>query len=341
MIADLKLDFSVLDGLFHDMDQLSPNDQPLRIGFLLIDDFALMSYAAASEPLRAANLLAGRTLFSVRNLAVMGGQAFSSSGTVVRATAQVGEQSDFDIMFVVAGGDPHTFSDRRIFQWLRHLSRRGVVLGGVSGGPVILAAAGLMKDRRMTVHWEHAATLAEEYPGLYLERSLFVMDRDRITCAGGTAPLDMMHALIAGRHGESFAREVSDWFMHTAVRVSGDPQRAGMVERYRTTSAPVIRAIEAMEAHIDSPLSLAEIARQAGVGSRQLNRLFSEKLGQGTMAFYRDLRLEKARNLLEHSLLSVTEIALATGFCSSAHFSKAFRTRFATTPSALRQSIRV
>ena len=141
-----------------------------------------------------------------------------------------------------------------------------------------------------------------------------------------------MHALLTRQHGAGFARRVSDWFMHTEVRPSGGPQRAGLVERFGVSDPAVIQAIEMMENHVADPLNLDQLARLCGLGARQLNRLFREKLGDSTMAFYRGLRLEKARNLLEQSVLSVTEIALATGFASSAHFSTAFKERFGHSP---------
>jgi len=313
------------------------DERPYKIGFLVVDGFALMSYASASEPFRAANHLAGRELYHVRNISLHGGQSQSSGSAMVKTRAQLGEQVDYDLVIVVAGGDPANFRDKRTFQWLRHLARRGVSLGGVSGGPVILASAGLMEGRRMTVHWQHAAALVEISPTLKLEKSIYVIDQDRYTCAGGIAPLDMMHALIASHHGDEFATRVSEWFMHTNVRASGQPQRAGFVARYGTTSAPVIRAIEAMENHVGDPLDLGQVSSQSGVGTRQLNRLFSEKLGVGTMEFYRDLRLDKAKNLLFESPLSITEIALATGFCSSAHFAKSFRNKFGSPPSSFRR----
>ncbi|WP_206456296.1 GlxA family transcriptional regulator [Aurantimonas marina] len=307
-----------------------------RIGFLLIDGFALMSYASAVEPLRAANLLADRTVYDIRHLAAGDRRGVSSSGSIVEASAHLGRDVDFDLVLVVAGGDPGSFADDRVFNWLRQLARRGVRLGGVSGGPVLLALAGLMEGRRMTVHWEHAPTLAEISSTLIVERTLYVMDRDRITCAGGTAPLDMMHALINEHHGPAFARQISDWFMHTEIRPSGGPQRAGLVERYGINDPALIQAIEMMENHVADPLDLAQVAQLSGVGPRQLNRLFRQRLGRSTMAFYRELRLEKASNLLTQSTLSLTEIALATGFASSAHFSKAFRDVFGRAPSSFR-----
>jgi transcriptional regulator GlxA family with amidase domain len=319
------------------MVKIPSSGQTFRVGFLLVDGFALMSYSAAVEPLRAANLLAGRALYELVHVCAAGTQAVSSSGAVVPATAEGGRDFDFDLVLVVAGGDPAAFKDEKAFRWLRQLARRGVALGGVSGGPVILASAGLMDGRRMTVHWEHAAALAEISPSLIVQRSLYVIDRDRITCAGGIAPLDMMHALLTEHHGPAFARQVSDWFMHTDIRPSGGPQRAGLAERHGTTNPAIIMAIEAMENHIADPLDLKQLAGLCGLGARQLNRLFDDRLGRSTMAFYRGLRLEKARNLLTQSPLTITEIALATGFASSAHFSKSFRDIHGVAPSSVRR----
>ena len=317
-------------------------DQPTRVCFLLIEGFALLSYAAAIEPLRAANKLAGQTLYKIRHALIANDgspvrQGRSSTGAIVPATAEIGQDLDFDLVLAVAGGDPLRYVDSAAFPWLRQLSHRGVTLGGVSGGPVILALAGLMAGRRMTVHWEHTEALTERLPSLLLERSLFVIDRDRVTCAGGTAALDLMHAMIADHHGADFAREVSDWFMHTEIRSSGSQQRAGLVDRYGTNDPSVIRALEAMENHIADPLDLTGLAMLTGIGERQLNRLFRDKLGRSTMAVYRDMRLEKARNLLSQSTLSATEIALATGFANSSHFAQSFRDRFQVTPSSVRR----
>jgi transcriptional regulator GlxA family with amidase domain len=236
----------------------------------------------------------------------------------------------------MAGGDPASFDNKNVFQLLRQLARHGMMLGGISGGPVILAAAGLMSDRRMTVHWEHAEALAESAPALMVERTLYVLDRDRLTCAGGTAPLDMMFALISEHHGPDFAARVSDWFMHTEIRPSQGPQRAGLAERIGTTNPVIVQSIEAMENHIADPLDLQQLAYISNVGPRQLNRLFQEKIGQTTMTFYRELRLVVAQKLLTQSILTITDVALATGFSSSAHFSTAYRRKYGVRPSSVR-----
>ncbi len=311
-------------------------DDTRRIGILAIEGFAMMSYAALTEPMRAANLLARRVLYEMVNIGVTNAPVASSGAAMVQPQGRVGEDLTLDYLFVVAGGDPTTYADRAVMNWLAHMARKGVVVGGVSGGPIILARAGLMAGRRMTVHWEHAAALAEISPHLVIERSLYVIDRDRVTCAGGTAPMDLMHALITQHHGKPFARLVSDWFMHTEVRPSGGPQRAGLVERVGSNNAAILDAVETMEANVAEPVPLARLAETAGLSPRQLNRLFSEKLGRPAMRYYRELRLEKAQSLLRNSPLSLTEIALATGFASSSHFSGAYAARYGQPPSAYR-----
>lgn len=337
MTRGTGLDFSKMDAYMSDMDKIGI--EPLRtrrIGVLPLPGFAVLSYASTVEMLRAANLLSRQRLYEVVNIGLDALPVASSGAAQVRVDARVGDDLSLDYLFVVAGGDPMAFEHPRMMAWLGRMARKGVQMGGVSGGPVILAKAGLMAGRRMTVHWEHAAALAELSPQLLIERSLYVIDRDRVTCAGGTAPIDLMHALITRHHGAPFARLVSDWFMHTEVRPSAGPQRAGLVERVGCNVPAILDAVEMMESHVADPVTLTDLAEVAGVSPRQLNRLFSERLGRTTMRYYRDLRLEMARGLLRNAPLSVTEIALATGFANSAHFSRVYTRTYGAPPSTYR-----
>ncbi len=318
------------------MDKIGTLVETRRIGVLTLGEFALLSYASMVEPLRAANLLGRRMLYDVINIGIDDSPIPSSGAAVVMPRATIAQEMRLDYLFVVAGGDPARYDDRRVIPFLQRIARRGTRLGGVSGGPLILAKAGLMSGRRMTVHWEHAAALAEISPHLMIERTLYVIDRDRVTCAGGTAPMDLMHAIIARHHGTPFARLVSDWFMHTEIRPSIGPQRGGLVQRVGSTNAAVLDAVEMMETHIAEPVGLPDLAQAATVSPRQLNRLFQQKLGRSTMAYYREMRLEKARNLLRNSPLSLTEIALATGFANSSHFSRTYAQHYGAPPSASR-----
>lgn len=311
-----------------------------RVGVLPMTGFAMMSFSAAVEPLRAANRLAEQALYDVSFIGEPS-PVLSSGGAAVATDHLIGTRDSFDLVLVIAGsevdGQPlGAYHNKTLFHWLRFLAAQGVLLGGVSGGPAVMAKAGLMNNRRMTVHWNHAEELAAAMPSLLLERSLYVRDRDRLTCAGGIAPLDMMHALIREHHGHDFAREVSDWFLHTDIRGSAEPQRSGVQIRFNTTSLPLIEVIELMENHIADPLDLDQLSRIARMSPRQLNRLFNQHLGVSTIAFYRQLRLDKAHVLLEHSGLNVGDVAKATGFFDTAHFGRCFREAYRCSPSDVR-----
>ena len=327
------------DENIHFMDLSgSTGRRPYRVGILPIPGFALMSYACTVEPLRAANLLSRRPLYEICHFSDDPQVASSGAARVERNHAP-GEHDNLDLLLVVAGGDPFAYEDAAVFDWLRRLVGKGVRIGGVSGGSVVLAAAGLMAGRRMTVHWEHAAALAERFPEVLIERRLYVMDRDRVTCGGGTGgPLDLMHALISGHCGSVFARLVSDWFLHTDIRAAAAPQRGGVAERIGSHSPHLVEAVAAMENHIADPLSLTQLALVAGITPRHLNRLFTEGFGQSAMAYYRIMRLEVAKRLLKDTPMSVAEIAETTGFATAGHFSNTYNQHYDIRPQADRQA---
>lgn len=306
------------------------------IGFVLLPGFALMSFAAATEPFRAADLVAGRPLWRIRLFAETPVVA-ASSGATVAAEPLPTRADGLAALFVVAGGSPSGWHRPAVHQMLRRLAGEGVRLGGISGGPFVLAAAGLLAGRRFTIHWEHAPALVEAFPDLRPERARWIVDRDRLTCGGGIAPLDMMHALIAERLGEDFARRVSDWFLHTEVGAGEGPQRAALAERHGVHHPGLLAVLEKMEATIEAPLSRAAMARLAGVSPRHLDRLFALHRGTTFGDDYRRIRLAHADRLLRQSALSIAEIAFATGFSSSGHFGRAYRALHGQTPSAARR----
>ena len=302
-----------------------------HIGLFLLPSFPLMSYAAVVEPMRAANVLSGDQLFCWTNIAATAA-VVSSSGVVAQCERMERTLPRLDLLFVVTGGNPARFDHKPTFAWLRRMAKAGTRLGGVSGGPFILAKAGLMDGHSMTIHWEHAPALREAFPMVHVRRSLFVIDRQRITCAGGTAPLDMMHALIAKTHGAALAQSVSDWFLHTDVRPSHGAQRASIVERYGVNDAKLIAALEMMESNMGDLLSRAETAKRLRLSTRQLDRLFATHLGVTFQDQYREIRLVNARAMLRQTGISITGIALANGFSSSSHFSRAYKEKFRKSP---------
>ncbi|ESZ25687.1 transcriptional regulator [Mesorhizobium sp. L2C066B000] len=311
------------------------------MGFLLVPNFALMSYASATEPLRAANLIAGVPLYDVTPLSSCGQPVRSSSGLTIDCDDLQAKGGACHTVFVCAGGTRHDWVDRDgLYGMLRKLSRQGSRIGGISSGAFLLAAAGLLENRDFTIHWEHAELLKEAFPHLSPRQARYVLDGDRVTCGGGVAPLDMMHAMISERMGSHFARRVSDWYLHTAIGEPTAPQRGSSAERFGTHHPALLAVLEKMDATIEHPLSRDAMAKVAGVSIRHLDRLFADHLKIGFLEAYRNVRLDHARRLLEQSPLSISEIAFAAGFSSPGHFSKAFSNRFSNSPRRLRDKTR-
>jgi transcriptional regulator GlxA family with amidase domain len=307
--------------------------RPHRFGFLLIDDFALMSFASAVEPLRAANILAGRMLYEWSHISTGAGAIAASNGLSVTADHTIADKIRFDTVLVCAGGNPAAFDDAKAIAWLRRLARSGCAIGGVSGGPFILAKAGILDGVRCTIHWEHLPAFTEAFPDLVSTRTLFEIDRGRLTCGGGVAALDMMHALIRRDHGQSLAARVSDWYLQTAVRLGDSTQRISLLERVGTNNRSLIAAIGSMERQLASPMSRAALAKAAHVSVRQLERLFAKHLGVTIGQHYLALRLTKAQALLRQTSLPIVQIGAECGFANASHFARVYRERFATLPS--------
>jgi transcriptional regulator GlxA family with amidase domain len=314
--------------------------QPQRFGFLLLDDFALMSFASALEPLRAANVLSGKRLYEWFLVSTGGKAIVASNGLSVTADHSIAGRNRYDTVLVCAGGNPSLFDDARAFAWLRRQARSGCEIGGVSGGPFILAKAGLLHGVQCTIHWEHARAFAEAFPDLDLTQALFEIDGGRLTCGGGVAALDMMHAIIRRDHGQSLAGRVSDWYLQTAVRMGDSSQRISLRERVGTGNRSLVVAIAAMERQIGSPASRQDIAKAAGVSIRHLERLFAEHLDVTIHQHYVALRLAQARSLLRQSTLTVAQVGAECGFPDASHFAKVYRKKFGSPPSEDRATLR-
>lgn len=319
-------------------DDIQDGETARRIGFILTPGYALMSLTSAVEPLRAANLLAGRTLYRMRFFSLEGGFVESTAGGGFETEPLDRMGTEFDIVFVVAGGNPLQYVPPPVLaRGLRQLDARKVPLGGISGGGAVLARLGLMGGRRFTVHWLHIDALSEAFGDLLIERALYVIDRDRFTCAGGVAAMDMICAVIATDHGTDFAQSVSDWFIHPRLRHAGEPQRLDPAGRYNLHHPVLEAVVRLMTSHLADPLSAGQLAALAGCSPRQLQRLFQDHLNSTTMRFYRDLRLDKASELLEQSALPVIDIAVSTGFSGVAHFTRCFAERFGVPPARWRR----
>ena len=306
--------------------------RPERFVFLLMENFTLIAFAGAIEPLRIANRMAGRTLYEWRVVSETGGPVTASNGVAVQADGGLSELGRETAIIVVGGLMVKQAISRPILTWLRREARRGIPVGAVCTGAQVIAQAGLLDGRRCTIHWENRDSFEEDFPDIELLPNVYVVDRDRWTAAGGAASADLMLKLIAQRHGAELANLVADQMIHTSIRSEMDEQRLSIPTRIGVRHPKLATVIHRMEEHVEEPVSPTVLARDVGMSTRQLERLFRRYLNRSPKRYYMELRLGKARNLLMQTDMSVINVALACGFASPSHFSKCYRALYKTTP---------
>ncbi|MGH6719514.1 MAG: GlxA family transcriptional regulator [Alphaproteobacteria bacterium] len=306
--------------------------QPETFSFLLLPRFSMIAFASAVEPLRSANRMSGRRLYDWRVYSADGKGVRASNGLEVVPDAGIAGTERIATLFVVAGIDGYAHDDRHVFAWLRRLARGGSRMGAICTASHVLARAGLLDGYRATIHWEDLPAFAEANPDITVSHDIFEIDRNRYTCSGGTAALDMMLHLIAGTHGRELANQISEQFIHEPMRGPEQSQRAALRSRVAVADPRVLAAIAAMESHLENPLTLPAIARRSGLSVRQLERAFRRHLGRAPLRYYRELRLNHARHLLMQGERSILGVALATGFTSPSHFARRYREYFNRSP---------
>ncbi len=310
---------------------------PEVIAFFLVPNFSMIAFASALEPLRIANRLSERDLYRWHVVSKDGGAVRASNGVAVEPELALGDVGPGrriapHSIALCSGLTAERYADREVFAWLQRNGRQGVEIGALCTGAHVLARAGLLDGYRCTIHWENLPGFGEAFPEIEASADLFEIDRNRFTCSGGTAALDMMLHLIAAQHGADLATRVSEQCLLDRMRGPHDHQRLPLRVRFGVHHPKIIKTIEMMEANLEEPLDQEELARYVGLSRRQLERLFAAHLGRTPARFYLELRLERARRLLYQTDMSIIDVALACGFVSASHFSKCYRQMYGRTP---------
>ncbi|MBB6287220.1 MULTISPECIES: GlxA family transcriptional regulator [unclassified Pseudomonas] len=310
------------------------NARPVtRLVFVLLDQFTLISLASAVEPLRMANQLAGQELYSWQTASTDGNPVWASDGMPITPDCSIGSAPCADIVLVCGGtGIQGTVTDE-LMKWLRTQARYSKRLGGICTGSWVLARAGLLDGFECSVHWEWLAAMQEAFPRVSLSASVFTLDRDRLTSSGGTAPMDMMLHLIGREHGHELSAAISDMFVYERMRNEQDHQRVPLKHMLGTQQPKLQEIVALMEANLEEPINLDELAEYVALSRRQLERMFQKYLHCSPSRYYLRLRLIRARQLLKQTPISIVELALLCGFVSTPHFSKCYREYFGVPPS--------
>lgn len=322
---------------------LAPDDrrndaQPTHtIGFALTPRFSAAPFFSAVDALRLANEATGRRLYSWRLYSQDGQPVESSAGIAVGVDGAYADIGPMPQVIVCGGADIQNSDQSVLIAKLRKLAFYGVTIGALCTGAHVLARAGLLDGYRCTIHWEIQDAFREEFPDLNVTQELFEIDRNRITCAGGTAAIDMMLSFIAQKNGPDIAAAVTDALIHHRMREPGERQRMDLRSRVGVAHPKILAAVARMEKHLEEPLAAADLARESGLSARQLERLFRTHLGESPARYYLNLRLAHARRLLAQSSMPILSIALACGFVSASHFTKCYGEHFGRTPSQERK----
>ncbi|MFO8046100.1 MAG: helix-turn-helix domain-containing protein [Halomonas sp.] len=296
---------------------------------LVLPGFSLLAEACATEPLTVAGQLAAAPLYNFIILSQAARPVASTSGQgLVSECALAQAPDDLDMLLVCASGA--YVADKALRRHLVELATPGRLIVGVGGGAELLASTGLLDGYRATVPWSRLEEVRLAHPRIRLTYQPFEIDRERLTCGGGTAALDMMMTLIGRQHGSVLAEQVSAHFVLERVRMGKEPLPLGPPSS--GVPASLTEALALMEANVEEPLTTAELAEHLGISRRQLERLFKKHLRAVPSRFYLDLRLQRARRLLRESERPAGEVAMMTGFSSAAHFSTAYRNHFGLTP---------
>jgi AraC family transcriptional regulator, glycine betaine-responsive activator len=307
------------------------------IGFLLVPEFSMIAFTSSLEPLRLANRVSGQNIFAWRMYSQDGAPVAASNGVRIEVNGSFADVGPMPEIIVCAGVDVHRHDHSTLIARLRRLSFYGVSIGAVCTGTYILAKAGLLDGYRCTIHWENYNAFREEFPDIEVTQELFEMDRNRFTCAGGTAAIDMMLSLIAEKKGSEIAALVTDELIHHRMREANERQRMELRARLGVANAKILTVAELMERHLEEPLSCSALAKRAGLSPRQLERLFRKYVGETPTRYYLGLRLERARQLLLQTSMPILAVGLACGFVSASHFSSSYSQFFGKTPSEERQ----
>lgn len=299
--------------------------------FLLLPEFSMMGFVSALEPLRVANRFQ-KNAYQWKILSWDGIAVQASNGMSLNVDGALREASGIQTLFVVAGFNPLQYYHREMGDCLRQWDRSGATLGALDTGAFLLAQARLLQGHTVTLHWEAQLAFQERYPKIKVTDELYEWGERRMSCAGGTAAMDMMLALIGKAHGLKLATTVSEQFVHGPMRSQSEHQRTQLTARYGVHNKKLVQVIKAMETHLEDLFSAQDLASGMGVTRRQMERLFQSHLGTSPAQFYLGLRLDRARQLLKQTEMGVMAVGLACGFGASSHFSRAYKLRFGVSP---------
>lgn len=261
------------------------------------------------------------------------------SGMVIAAEPLDAGDSPIDTLLVPGGWSlKEAMADRELVAWIDRAAGRSRRVASVCGGAFLLAEAGLLNGRRATTHWAFCGEMAQRYPDVTVDREpIFVWDGRFVTSAGVSTGIDMALSLVEADHGAAFALEVARFLVLFFKRNGGQSQFSAVLEAQLADRAPIRAAQEWILAHLEQPLPVPEIAERANMSLRNFARVFRREVGTPPGQYIEQMRIARARKLLETTELPVAQIARRCGFPAPETFFRSFGRTLELTPNEYRQ----
>jgi len=310
------------------------------IAFILLPEFALMTFCSTCEPFRVANRLSKKKLYHWDLYSLDGKPVTSSNSMTSHVNGSIDDIKNVDLLVVVSSFNPQANVSKSLLNTIKKISLAGTILSGVDTGAYILARAGLLDDYKATIHWEDLANFRQIFPQIDVLTDRYVIDRKRLTAAGAAASMDMVLELISQDHGGQLARQIAEQFIYSPSLQLDKEQRLPVAQRLQTNHPIVLEAVSLMENHLEDNLTTSQIANLCNISLRQLERLFKNCLGSTPGKWYKLLKLKNAQIQLKQSHYTVAEIAANNGFESTSSFSRAYKAQYSCSPSNDRENLK-
>ncbi|MGR3623390.1 GlxA family transcriptional regulator [Pseudophaeobacter sp.] len=321
------------------MNRHSPTQEipkePITLGFLIFPGFPMACLTSAIEPLRAANEIAGRDAFAWKILADQEGPIASSAGVSFAPDHLLGEAGELQHLFFVSSPNGQFDNPTKANAILHRHLRTGGSLGAFSGGIFPLARSRIMEGLPMSVHWCYEAAFQAEFPDVEAHQTVLNDQGPCKTASGSAAVFDLMLNLIEQELGPEITTETACWFQHPYVRSADVPQRLpvlGNAAGKDMLPPKVAQAIKLFAEHIEEPIQISAVAEAINMSARSLERSFKRATGQSPLKYYRQMRMNEARQLVLYSRDPITSIAYMVGYSSPSAFQRHYRDIYGISP---------
>lgn len=322
------------------MDPPKQDSNTRHVSFILVPGFPITPFALAVEALSVVNQLSSNPVYDYH---LYSGDhdpglhhVVSSNNVPVQVAGHFSQCPDSSLVVICAYKDASAYHNSTLFAKLRSFRQAGAQLAAVSGGSFILARAGLLETRSCTLFRDQAPTFRELYPDINIQENIYTVSQNTFTCAGGTTALDMMLYIIGRDRGTNFANNVGHQFSHDGIRSPEEMQNSRRYLELRMRSPCLGAAIEVMERNIEHPYSIQLLAEKIGTTTRTLEQAFKAHTNTTPVNYYLQVRLDRARKMIEETRLPISTISQATGFTSQSYFTKRFRELYQISPGQLR-----